>query len=158
METTKHARPQAEEPASKKPKKVFELPTANEQKQLQQMSVLMRSNLLALQCQALIAEVSAVKKFSSKRLVEWIETLHGDLVSTSKHTCVGREVNGEWAERQNYGLQLSHFDDDEPTPSITYQCPSAVETIGSYTTNSGTAPIYVLDVAVTMPASLFSNR
>lgn len=160
METKQHQRPAGDEPASKKPKKVFELPTADEQKQLHQMAILMRSNLLSLQCKELITEVSAVKKFSSKRLTEWLATLHSDLVSTAKYTCVGREISGEWVEdtQKHYGLTLSHFDDEDNIPTITYQVPSAVETIGSYCTTSGTAPIYVIDVAVTMPAAMFTNR
>ena len=147
---------------AKKPRKssssnATALPTQDEQKQLQQMEILMKSNLLQLQSKELIGHVDATAKFSSKKLVDWLEQLKTDLLCTAKHTCHQREISAEWTQSQGYGIDLSSFVHHD-VDSITYLAPSQVEVIGSFDSGAATAPLYNIDIAIYMPADIFSAR
>lgn len=147
----------SEEHVAKKARKAPALPTQDEQKQLQQMEILMKSNLLQLQSKELLANTDATTKFSSKRLNEWLEELKTDLQSTAKFTCHNREITSEWLQTQSNGINLDFCSNSDPC-SITYTSPTRVEVVGSFDSGAGTAPFFNVDVAVFMPAELFAAR
>ena len=146
-----------DEHVSKKQKKGgTDLPTQYDQKQLQQMEILMKSNLLQLHTKELLQNVDANVKFSSKKLNEWLEQLKTDLQSTAKYTCHNREITNEWLDNQSYGLELNLREGE--TCQIAYIAPKQVEVVGSFDSNTGTAPLYNIDIAVTIPAEILSSR
>jgi hypothetical protein len=144
-------------------RKKFDLPTSDEQRQLHQMEILMKNNLLNLQCKELIEEMEEKSRslYSSKKLSAFLSSLEKDLMSTSKkHSCHDREISFEWVESQRYpGLStpLSLQPSSEPV-NFMYRSPVNVAVIGSYKTQSVTAPFYNIDVSVTIPKESVDAR
>jgi hypothetical protein len=154
MDTT-HVGSSSDDPIAKKARKNLDLPSNDEQKQLQQMEILMRSNMLSLQTKELLAEVSPHSKLSSKKLGEWLDILQVDMQNTAKLTCTNREITAEWLVQQEYDLHLSSIDE---MPAIIYQPPREIQFVGSFSVGTGTAPLYNVDIMVVMPAELFCQR
>jgi hypothetical protein len=150
--------------SSKKQKKTHQLPTQDEQRQLQQMEVLLKNNLLNLQAKELVDEMTSInqKKYGSKRLGEWLSQLETDLTNTStKSGCHGREISLSFVRKQNYegiGNWIGLDEVDEDNFSITFEAPVKVETVGSFLNQSSTSPYFNIDILVTMPASMFDSR
>ena len=138
---------------TKKAKTVV-LPSSEEQKQLQQLEILMKNNLLNIQTKELIDQVDASSKIATKKVASFIESLKGDIMSTAKSTCHQRLVTVDWIVNQaKYNLG---FHDNEM--SIEYQSPKEVVVTGSHSFQTCISPFYNVDILVTMPNSLFTSR
>lgn len=140
------------------------LPTQDEQKQLKQIDILLKNNLLNLECKELLAETKEKSKqiISSKKLQELVLKLTDDLKNTSKTSCHGREISFDWVQAQNYvGLERplsvpTSFNDTQF--SIIYQSPQSVDVIGSFRNQTLTAPDYNIDIAVVIPNGIINSR
>ena len=131
---------------SKKPKHGNLLPSHDEQKQLKQMDILMKNNLLGLQTAELIEQTKTEKKFSSAKFTTWIENFFEDL------------------KTDNYSPKLStsdsteqlHFYNDNIT--IDFAPPTLIEKIGALATNTTILPTSIVEIAVQIPNELFAAR
>lgn len=134
------------------------LPSSDEQRQLQQLEILMRNNLINLQTKELLQQVDPSYKYSSKKLQEWLATLLIDLKDVSAKTCHGRVISANWLKKQNYnGFELVNATGNEDF-SIDYTSPQVVEVLGSYNYGTGVAPFYNIDIAVQIPVDIIQPR
>ena len=147
-------------------KKKVSLPTTDEQKNLQQVEILMRTNLLALQISELLVQVAGEKVFQKKKLHAWAEDLVSDISSASfqikrKGTATS-EISLQWLSKQKIkGLEIDfnsceNYDNFEL--KIDFTAPSQVDLIGSYVNQTSTAPLLNIDIAVVMPPEMFETR
>lgn len=144
-----------ENPA-KKAKTSAVLPTSEEQRQLQQLEILMKNNLLNLQSKELIEQVDASSKLSGKKVSEFLTALDADVKDTSKTSCHKRVLTTEWVQQQA-GYESLQFNAYEEV-SMEYRSPSELLTTGSYATNTCISPFYNIDILVTIPSKLIDSR
>eukprot|EP01033_Poteriospumella_lacustris_P005404 gene5401-3849_t len=144
-----------ENPA-KKAKTSSVLPTSEEQRQLQQLEILMKNNLLNLQSKELIDQVDASSKLSGKKVSEFLSTLDADVKDTSKTSCHKRVLTTEWVQQQA-GYEALQFNAYEEV-SMEYRSPSELLTTGSFATNTCISPFYNIDILVTIPSKLIDTR
>eukprot|EP01039_Chlorochromonas_danica_P009781 gene9782-10816_t len=133
------------------------LPSHEEQKQLHNIDVLMKSNLHHLQTTELLAQIDATKKMNKKSFLDWLGELQECLKDREGKTSFhDREVTGAWMEKLSLpGLSLCNRAEDI---AITFQCPSSVEIVGSLATETVVAPLLTVDLALPMSASFFNPR
>ena len=138
----------------KKPTKV-ELPSKNEQLSLQNTEILLKSNLMRMQLNELLANVCDSQTSSRHVKIEkWLEKVC-DTLSNCKVT--DSELSTKWlAQRNLCGLNLEGHGVDEI--SFAFKEPSSVQVIGSHALSSGTAPFLTCDLAIVMPKSCFDAR
>jgi hypothetical protein len=150
----KRPRPAPQAPAPGHGHGLGALPSLDEQKQLQNVYLLMRSNLQQLQATELLDQVSATKKMAKKKFQDWLETLQEGLKTRGKGSLNDRELSLDWLSKQQYtGLSLHNLDQ-----SIVYQSPETLEIVGSQAVDTGIAPFYTLDLAVLIPNALVGPK
>lgn len=133
------------------------LPSHEEQKQLHNIDVLMKSNLHHLQTTELLTQVDATKKMNKKRFLDWLEELQECLKDREGKTSFhDREVTSAWMEKLSLP-GLSQFNRAEDI-AITFQCPTSIEIVGSLATETVVAPLLTVDLALPMCASFFNPR
>lgn len=146
----------AEAPSHKRSK--VELPTKDEQKQLQQVDLLMKSNLLQLEIEQLLNEVSGTGALSKKKVNEWV-TRVTDLVKSSEDI-VGNTINE--ATIKDLGLKdvkgIALVNSGDESMNLQFEAPASVDLIGSSVHHTALVAMLNIDVAVTMPSGLFDNR
>lgn len=147
------------ETTSKKPRsdKADILPSNEEQRQLQQLEILMKNNLLNLQAKELIQQIDASNKLSGKKVVEFLAALETDMKDTAKFTCHKRDITAEWVMQQS-GYESLQFHNVSADMSINYRSPSEITVSGSHVSHACVVPFYNIDVLVTMPASIIQSR
>lgn len=137
------------------------LPSAEEQRQLQQLEILMKNNLLNLQVKELIAEVNDNDKMNSKKMASFIQTLESDLKDRAKYTCHKRMVNADWCKTQFPDLARI-FPDNATTDSdqvfIEYKSPLSMEITGSHSHQTMIAPFFNIDILLPMPVSIIQPK
>lgn len=137
------------------------LPSAEEQRQLQQLEILMKNNLLNLQVKELISEVNDSEKMSSKKMTSFVQTLESDLKDRAKYTCHKRMVNVDWCKTQ-FPVLAHIFPDDATSDKdqvfIEYESPSTVEVTGSHSHQTMIAPFYNIDILLPMPTSIIQPK
>lgn len=134
-----------------------ELPTKDEQKNLQQIESLMNSNLFNLQVSEILAQVDCVSSFQKKKVSTWLTALVSD-VSVPQHIDNNPSIDEKWLSNQDLsGFQLSHFIKSTKV-QFDFAPPVAVETVGSSVIKTATAPFLNIDVTVTMPPDIFETR
>ena len=137
---------------AKRPK--YDLPTKDEQRNLQQVEAVLRSNLIQLQASELLAQVKPGKHFESRKLLDWIDQLKKDLLSSSLSNV---ELSQEWLHDHNLtGLQLSK--NASESVNFTFQPPTSLEFIGSFSSSTATAPLLNIDIALALPEAMFTTR
>ncbi|RYH13594.1 hypothetical protein EON65_35290, partial [archaeon] len=135
------------------------LPTDEEQRQLQNMDILMKSNLLQLQTTELLSNIDASSKLNKKKVQEWIQKVKDVLLdSKSKHSLHDREISGHWVEKQGYLSLVPSTPYSEKDLTITYQAPQEICDIGSHASDTTIAPFYNIDLALVMPAEFFETK
>lgn len=150
--------------------KKIALPTTDEQKNLQQVEVLMRTNLLNLQVSELLVQVGGEQIFQKKRVHQFIEELLTDIKSATVNFkrkagsgASTSELSFAWLRKQSFGGIYPHerLFEQSMTSTLTkidFEKPLQVELIGSYVYHTSTAPFLNVDVAVAMPKSMFDAR
>ena len=132
------------------------LPTNEEQRDLNNAEIVMKTNLLQLQVHELLQQVNGVRKLKTKRVDDFLEMLLSDVTERVKDTCHDREVSHEWMKKQSFfGLELVNSEDNL---SITYRKPIKAEYLGSYSNESSTIPILNIDIGVLLPNDTFEER
>jgi len=131
----------------------FSLPSRDEQLMLQNTDTLLKTNLLRMQADELLAEVRTSSELEKKKLSSWL-----DEVLVLLRECRGLsgvEVTPTWLSEK---AGVSFDDDSNEAVSIIFEPPSTVEIIGSFAFKAITAPILNIDIAVHMPSSCFNTN
>lgn len=140
----------------RRPTKV-ELPNKDEQLSLQNAEILVKSNLMRMQIDELLANVRD-NLISAKRIKfdGWVNGLC-DTLRSCKTGTVLNNLTVEWLQKANLrsfvleGHRISDIDFD-------FEKPEAVHIVGSHQLHSGTSPHLNCDIAVVMPRSIFDSR
>jgi hypothetical protein len=135
-----------------------ELPTKDEQKQLQQVELLMKSNLLQLQIDQLLDEVCGSKNLGKKKVTNWVESLLGHL--NSKETYNGGSLSEGLIKSSGLGniKPLKIVNTGDESINVEFFPPVSVDVVGSYEYQTSTTPKLNVDISVTMPADMFDTR
>ena len=132
------------------PKRGWLLPTKDEQLALRETESLMRSNLMKLQVEEMLAEVKGRQR--SKRLETAFTEIRSDLTSLP-----AIEVNSDWLVTQ--GMRSIELENRHTKPvSLHFLAPQTVERIGSYDLGLGTAPFLNMDLCVLVPEQCLDGR
>lgn len=145
------------------------LPSIDEQKSLQNVAVLMRTNLLTLQISELLQQVGGEKTFKKNNFHNWIEDLLLDTSNASiklkkkeGSSSPSNEVTFPWLKKLKIpGFNINEDSDvhsDHCNVKIAFEKPQQLELIGSYVTHTSTAPLLNVDIAVVMPPDIFDHR
>ena len=139
-------------PQAKRPK--IDLPTKDEQKNLQQVESLLRSNLLQLQVSELLNQIRSEKHFDAQSVRAWIKQLEEDLQSDSLD---GTELSAAWLEENGLSsVGLSKHASE--SVNFTFQHCTTLEVVGSRSSYTATAPLLNIDIAITLPTEMFDTR
>lgn len=141
---------------AKKARTAVVLPTSEEQRQLQQLEILMKNNLLNLQAKELIKQIDSSSKLSGKKVVDFLSALDTDAKDTSKSSCHKRQLTVDWAQQQAGNEALQFFSSEEC--SIEYRSPLELITAGSYAIDTCVAPFYNIDILVTIPSKILDSK
>lgn len=146
------------EPSQKRAK--VALPTKDEQKQLQQVDLLMKSNLLQLEIEQLLSEVSGDNLLAKKKVTAWVHTISELLKAPQSFS--GLPSNLSEKSIKDAGLKsmkaMVLVNTEDESMKLNFQAPAAVEVIGSYVHHTALTAMLNVDIAVTMPATLFDSR
>ena len=139
----------------------FDLPTKDEQKQLQHTDLLMKSNLFKLEVEQLLLEVSGEKKLQKSKVTQWTEKVTEILRNASSYKKLAGSVINEKTLKKaglkhHKGIELVNTGDEKM--QITFATPSSVEQIGSAVYGTALSSMLNVDLAVTMPSDVFDHR
>jgi hypothetical protein len=151
-------------------KRKLEVPTQDEQKQLQQVDIVLKNSLLNLECRELVSEMH--EKVSdvilTDDLITWFQQFKKDVSGVSKkYSLHERCISFEWVKSQHYrglenGLSNDYTSDESDSlqfPSIVYLNPTEEPCfIGSYCNNTMTSPYLNVDIAITIPEGIIEQR
>jgi hypothetical protein len=140
----------------KKPAKV-ELPNKDEQLSLQNAEILIKSNLMRMQIDELLANVRD-NLVSNKRIKfdGWVSNVCDSLRSCKSGT-VMKNLTFDWLQEANLrsfvleGHRISEV-------AVDFDKPESVQIVGSHSLHSGTSPHLNCDIAVVMPKDIFDSR
>jgi U3 small nucleolar RNA-associated protein 22 len=151
---------------AKKRSKISGLPTKDEQLQLNNTDTLLRSNLLKLQVDEMLNEVSCEGVLKKKKLQNAVSACVDILKSMGGSKMEGKEITSSWLKKEG----LEGFDSMQHTSkggdgsintlnsvSIAFAAPASVTIVGSSQLNTGTSPFVNVDIAVGMPDSVFAQ-
>jgi hypothetical protein len=150
---------QADGSSSKKQK--VALPTKDEQKQLQQVELLMKSNLLQLQVDQILEEVSGDSIRGKKKVSEWVDTVTSLLRAEASFADLKNSTLNKKTVKK-LGLKslkvLSLVNSADEGFEISFLPPAAVDVVGSTEFGASLSAMFNIDVAVTMPAAMFESK
>ena len=126
-----------------------DLPSRDEQLQLQQTDALFKSNLINLQIDEMLGEVRCNAVYNKQRLIEWTNEFRGRF-STSTLSSV--TINSDWFKDKSFPS------DSIKDTSIDFLLPKQLDIVGSYCHHTGTFPYVNIDFCVVMPSELFDKR
>lgn len=143
-----------EQPARKVSKPV--LPSKDEQRQLQQVETLLKSNLLHLQVDELLNQVSGSKKIIKAKISKWTESITSLISDNSTFSAITGEINHSWVEKHSIiGLELKN---SFASCLEVFAKPTGVTLIGSSVYGTAVSPMLNIDIAVCMPSSVFESK
>jgi hypothetical protein len=154
----------------KSSKRKLEVPTQDEQKQLQQVDIVLKNSLLNLECRELISEMheKVSDAVPTNDLSVWFQQFKRDISGVSnKHSLHHRCISFEWVKSQHYrGLDnalsndfTSEESDSALFPTIVYHNPTEDPYfIGSYCNHNLTSPYINVDIAITIPDGVIEQR
>ena len=144
-------------PRGSKKSSTTDLPSKNEQLSLQNTEILVKSNLMRMQLDELLACVRDAQSSSKRKKIDsWLDNICS-LLKACESGLTGTEITAKWlSERKLDGFTLDG--QTSGTSSIIFNKPEAVEIIGSHALNSGTAPFLNCDLAMVMPKDAFDSR
>jgi hypothetical protein len=149
----------ADDHASKKQK--VTLPTRDEQKQLQQVELLMKSNLLQMQIDQILDEVSGESIMNKKKVSSWADTVVNLLKEEASFNGI-KNVALNKKTVKKLGLKsldvLSLVNSDDESLQVQFAPPAAVDVVGSTQSHTALSAMFNIDVVVTMPAGIFEAR
>lgn len=132
---------------------VIDLPTKDEQIRLRETRNLMSIGLLQLQMEEMLGEVN--NKNSNKKhesnIRKWSESLIEIINSISYDNIT---ITPTWLNEQ--GITSLQFKDLQT--SITFNKPTNITTIGSYSNHLSTNPFLNIDIAIELPTEILIER
>ena len=147
-----------EEHARKRPrneKGKFALPTKEEQMHLRETENLMKTNLLKLQVDEMLAEVKEESYMHKRGFVEWINGLRDAIPRLGAK--LNDEINIDWLHRHGVkGLNLDGYESSKL--SMRYHPAVEANFIGSFVHKTATKPFLSVDIAVSMSPQCFDAR
>lgn len=146
------------EPHSQKRAKL-DLPTKDEQKQLQHTDLLMKTNLFQMEVEQLLIEVSGESKLQKTKVTQWTDRVTELLRNTKSYSDLATltEKNLKKAGLKHHkAIELVNTGDEKL--KIDFQAPSSVEQVGSSVYGTALSSMLNVDLAVTMPTELFDHR
>ena len=147
----------AEPQAQKRAK--LDLPTKDEQKQLQHTDLLMKSNLFKMEVEQLLIEVTGESKLQKTKVTQWTERVTELLRNGKSYSGLSTitEKNLKKAGLKHHkAIELVNTGDEKLR--IDFQAPSSVEQIGSSVYGTSLSSMLNVDLAVTMPKEMFDHR
>lgn len=133
----------------------FALPTKEEQMHLRETENLMRTNLLKLQVEEMLAEVKDETYAYKTGFIDWINALRDSIPLLG--SSVSEEINEAWLKKHDIkGLSLDGHESSKL--SMRYHPPVDTCFIGSYLHKTSTKPFLCVDIAVAMAAQCFEAR
>lgn len=147
----------AEPQAQKRAK--LDLPTKDEQKQLQHTDLLMKSNLFKMEVEQLLIEVTGESKLQKTKVTQWTERVNELLRNGKSYSGLSTitEKNLKKAGLKHHkAIELVNTGDEKMR--IDFQAPSSVEQIGSSVYGTSLSSMLNVDLAVTMPKDMFDHR
>jgi U3 small nucleolar RNA-associated protein 22 len=136
------------------------LPTKDEQLQLNNTDSLLRSNLLKLQIDEMLGEVSCEAVLNKKKVQNSIKECMSILQSIGDTKYNGKEMTSSWLMKEGLeGFDVISSKSSAPgSDSIQFTAPSSIDIIGSALLKTGTSPFVNVDLAVGMPETIFSQN
>ncbi len=129
------------------------IPSIDEQIQLQQSASQISLSLLNLQVTELLAEVKNDALYKKTSVNEWLEAFCTSLRGLEADA-IGEPLTKKWLKKVN----ISGIRPVGPVPSMSFLPPSAVSVVGSLDAQTSTIPFVNIDIACSMPDSLFEER
>lgn len=141
-----------------RPKKArYELPTLDEQQQLQNAEGVLQHNFLNQQVHGVLDEIRA-KFYDSKPLSDFISRL-SSFIKTESSLLSGTSIGKEWLLSRNVSnLHLFDHQELESDLEIEFSGVDGLECIGSYNHQAITAPFCNVDMFFSIPSSCFNER
>jgi len=142
-----------------------DLPTKEEQRQLQQVDLLMKTNILQLKVESMLEEVSVCRLLHKRKAQDWIDSLvtlltmrddDGDDRSR-QHDLLGSTIDSLWMSRNGIA-GLSLVNESDATMRIIFVPPIKVDIVGSFVHDTITSSHVNIDIALTLPDELFDSR
>ena len=142
-----------------------DLPTKEEQRQLQQVDLLMKTNILQLKVDSMLEEVSVGKLLHKRKAQGWIDSIVTLLTMKTDdgdnhnrlQDVLWSTIDSLWMSSNGIaGLSLVNASD--ATMSITFAPPTKVDIIGSFIHDTVTSSHVNIDVALTLPDEMFDSR
>lgn len=142
-----------------------DLPTKEEQRQLQQVDLLMKTNILQLKVDSMLEEVSVGRLLHKRKAQSWIDSMvtlltmkaaDGDDHSRLQDV-LGSTIDSQWMS-SNGIAGLSLVNGSDATMSIVFAPPAKVDIIGSFVHDTVTSSHVNIDVALTLPDEMFDSR
>ena len=135
------------------------LPTKDEQMHLQQIEILMKSNLIKLQVDEMINEIICDNDFKKNSLNKWVDQLCHHLKNATSYvdkSMVSKPLTKKWLQKNFNDIILHGYYQD--TISIDFKDPKAVDVVGSSKLNTATKPYMNIDVIINMPNECFDDK
>lgn len=134
----------------------FELPTIDEQQQLNHTQHLLQQNLIQLQLQEMITEVTPSKLYDSKYIKSRLEIICETLMANALPS--GDDViSQEWINDKGLtGIKLENYTNS--AVSLSYMKPQSIDISGSFASQTVTTPFVNIDLVLKMPGSCFNER
>ncbi len=134
----------------------FALPTKEEQLHLRETENLMRTNLLKLQVDEMLAEIRDVKAGMKSSVSIWLEEFQTQLQRIGQ-SLSGTQISLQWLhDRQVHGVNLDGFHVSDTV--LTYLPPDSVTIIGSNAFETATKPYLSIDMALSIPHACFEAK
>ena len=141
--------------ASKKRKAMYDLPTKEEQMHLRETEDLMRTNLMKLQVEELLGEVSIDGPNKLTRLYdEWLLQFNESLRAIKFNKKV--VLDAKWLSDNHIPLMLESY--EKKPIQLVFQPPVETNITGSYVQNTITKPFLNIDILVAMPDQCFDSK
>lgn len=137
-------------------KQKYDLPTLDEQRQLNQVDIIMKQNLISLQVTEMLTEVRPEKGYNSNRMTSLIASLV-EILKKNSAKFSSKVINSKWIKKHDMTcIRMNNYAESEI--SLTFEPPVSVEQIGSYSLQTMTSPYCNLDIAVVIPSNCFEER
>jgi hypothetical protein len=148
-----------EEEYHDKSRKSKSLPTKDEQMHLQQIEILMKSNLVKLQVDEMLNEVRCDDDFKKNKLNKWIDEFCNYLKNASNYvekSVKSKPLTKQWLQKNFNELKLQEYYQD--SISIDFKDPKSVDVVGSSKLLTSTKPYVNVDIVINIPNDCFEDK
>jgi U3 small nucleolar RNA-associated protein 22 len=133
----------------------FALPSKEEQMHLRETENLMRTNLMKLQVDEMLAEVKDETYANKQGFLDWINALRDAIPTLGSD--IKSDINSDWLHK--HGIKCLNLDGYESSKLyMRYSAPLSADIIGSFLHKTSTKPFLCVDIAVSMSAQCFDSK